>query len=101
MIEGRTPDFYEVRPALRPIRGSVRPPGSKSYTNRALVLAALASGKSRLSGALFSDDTLHMASALDALGIGVTADREARRFEESARRSSSATPGPPRAFFRL
>jgi 3-phosphoshikimate 1-carboxyvinyltransferase len=45
------------------------------------VLAALASGKSTLRGALFSDDTLHMARALEALGFGVTRDETARRFE--------------------
>src|SRR5262249_51731315 len=61
--------------------GSVRPPGSKSYTNRALILAALAKGKSELRGALFSDDTIHMAKSLEALGFGVVSDREGRRFE--------------------
>jgi 3-phosphoshikimate 1-carboxyvinyltransferase len=81
MVEGRASDFYEVRPAERPIRGRVRVPGSKSYTNRALVLAALANGKSTLSGALFSDDTLHMARGLEGLGIGVVSDAGARRFD--------------------
>ncbi|MEZ5408980.1 MAG: 3-phosphoshikimate 1-carboxyvinyltransferase [Acidimicrobiales bacterium] len=52
-------------------------PGSKSHTNRALVCAALADGRSRLDGALFADDTRAMAGALAALGIGVTADAEA------------------------
>jgi 3-phosphoshikimate 1-carboxyvinyltransferase len=72
---------YVIHPVDHPIRGEVRPPGSKSYTNRALVLAALASGKSVLRGALFSDDTLHMARSLEALGFGMVADRDARRFE--------------------
>ncbi len=45
-------------------------PGSKSITNRALVLAALAAGQSTLSGVLESDDTLHMRRGLSALGIG-------------------------------
>ena len=72
---------YLVEPASRPIVATVRPPGSKSYTNRALVLAALARGKSTLSGALFSDDTLHMAKALDTLGFGVQKDRALARFE--------------------
>ncbi len=46
-------------------------PGSKSITNRALVLAALSPGETLLTGALLSDDTRHMAGALRALGIGV------------------------------
>ncbi|WP_437593303.1 3-phosphoshikimate 1-carboxyvinyltransferase [Sorangium sp. So ce1000] len=48
-----------------------RVPGSKSITNRALVLAALADGESTLEGVLHSDDTRHMRSALEALGIGI------------------------------
>jgi 3-phosphoshikimate 1-carboxyvinyltransferase len=46
-------------------------PGSKSITNRALVLAALADGQTRLTGALESDDTRHMRSALTRMGIGI------------------------------
>jgi 3-phosphoshikimate 1-carboxyvinyltransferase len=75
------PSVYSVRPAAGPVDGVARPPGSKSYTNRALVLAALADGTSTLSGALFSDDTLHMAKSLAALGFGVASDEGARRFE--------------------
>jgi len=59
----------------------VRPPGSKSYTNRALLLAGLARGTSTLEGALFSDDTLHMARALQALGLRVVLDEAGERFE--------------------
>jgi 3-phosphoshikimate 1-carboxyvinyltransferase len=47
-------------------------PGSKSITNRALVLAALADGETRLTGALESDDTRHMRAALTRMGIDVT-----------------------------
>jgi 3-phosphoshikimate 1-carboxyvinyltransferase len=46
-------------------------PGSKSITNRALLLAALAEGTTRLEGVLVSDDTRHMRAALEALGISV------------------------------
>jgi 3-phosphoshikimate 1-carboxyvinyltransferase len=45
------------------------PPGSKSITNRALLLAGLAKGTSRLTGALKSDDTRYMAGALRAMGV--------------------------------
>jgi 3-phosphoshikimate 1-carboxyvinyltransferase len=51
-----------------------RVPGSKSITNRALVLAALSDGESRLEGVLESDDTRHMRVALEALGIGIQAE---------------------------
>jgi 3-phosphoshikimate 1-carboxyvinyltransferase len=47
-------------------------PGSKSITNRALVLAALADGTSTLTGVLESDDTRHMRNALAALGVDIT-----------------------------
>src|SRR5450432_1637941 len=55
----------------RPPELTWRVPGSKSITNRALVLAALADGQSLLSGVLHSDDTRHMRSALVALGASV------------------------------
>ena len=59
-----------IRPAAM-LRGTVRPPGSKSITNRALLIAALASGESRLTGALKSEDTARMAEALRAMGIRI------------------------------
>lgn len=55
---------------------TVRVPGSKSLTNRALIIAALAKGPSRLSGALDCDDTRVMVEALKALGIQVDHDKE-------------------------
>lgn len=58
-------------PPAGPLRGRVVPPGSKSITNRALLLAALARGTSRLTGALKSDDTRHMAEALRQMGVTV------------------------------
>ncbi len=53
------------------LHATVRVPGSKSLTNRALLLAALAEGTTRLSNALFSDDTRYFAQALQALGFDV------------------------------
>lgn len=50
---------------------TVEVPGSKSITNRALLLAALAKGKSTLSGVLFSDDSRHFLSSLVSLGFYV------------------------------
>ncbi len=60
----------EIQPT-GPVRGSIRPPGSKSITNRALVCAALAEGESTLTGALDSEDTRVMAESLGRLGIAV------------------------------
>lgn len=51
------------------LRGKVTVPGSKSITNRALLVAALAIGKSSLSGVLVSDDTRYMVKALTELGV--------------------------------
>ncbi|MCY2993956.1 MAG: 3-phosphoshikimate 1-carboxyvinyltransferase [Planctomycetota bacterium] len=67
------PEQLEIRPR-GPIVASVRPPGSKSITNRALVCAALADGRSVLSGALDSEDTRVMAAALQQLGLPVDVD---------------------------
>jgi len=63
----------QIIPFSKPICGEVELPGSRSYTNRALILAALARGESLLRNALFSDDTRHMAQALDRLKIPVRA----------------------------
>jgi 3-phosphoshikimate 1-carboxyvinyltransferase len=69
-------------PAVLPIapRGAldarVRVPGSKSITNRALVIAALADGDSALRGGLVSDDTRAMLEALRALGCAVATGAE-------------------------
>lgn len=65
-------DALEIVPPTHPLRGRVSPPGSKSITNRALLLAALAKGVSRLTGALKSDDTARMAEALTAMGVRIS-----------------------------
>ncbi|WP_081437855.1 3-phosphoshikimate 1-carboxyvinyltransferase [Pseudofrankia asymbiotica] len=67
-------DPWPAPTASGPVRAVVRVPGSKSGTNRALILAAAADGVSRLRGALRSRDTLLMAGALRALGVGVDAE---------------------------
>ncbi len=60
-----------IVPPDKPLVGRVVPPGSKSITNRALLLAALAKGTSRLTGALKSKDTALMAAALRQMGVAV------------------------------
>src|SRR3990172_3985559 len=70
----------EIRPASRPLDATVVLPGSKSYTNRALLIAAMAQGESVLRQASFSDDTDYMAGALRTLGIQVEEDRQQAEF---------------------
>src|SRR6187402_3115879 len=65
------PDLLPIRPFTKPVSGEVNLPGSKSLTNRALLLAALCDGPVTLTGALFSEDTELMAAALTKLGIDV------------------------------
>lgn len=69
--------------AQGPVSATVRVPGSKSITNRALILGALAQGRTVIEGALFSDDTLLMAIGLRSLGLTVEADPGAARFTVS------------------
>jgi 3-phosphoshikimate 1-carboxyvinyltransferase len=64
------PDPYPVRPRGA-LDARVRPPGSRSLTNRALLAAALARGESVLSGATESDDALAMREGLRALGVPI------------------------------
>ncbi len=63
------PAALTIVPPNRPLIGRVSPPGSKSITNRALLLAAMANGTSRLTGALKSKDTVLMAAALRQMGV--------------------------------
>ena len=60
-------------PPLRAVSGRVRLPGSKSISNRVLLLAGLAAGTTTLHDLLDSDDTRVMLDALRALGCGVQA----------------------------
>lgn len=72
------PQQITLSPPQKPVNAFVRLPGSKSITNRALLLAALADGTSRLVAPLHSEDTWYMASALRELGVGIeeTAERD-------------------------
>ncbi|WP_174299427.1 3-phosphoshikimate 1-carboxyvinyltransferase [Caulobacter sp. S45] len=82
-----------VRPPGRALIGQVKLPGSKSITNRALLLAGLARGSSRLTGALKSDDTRYMAQALRAMGVTVD-EPDATTFEVTGRGGLLAPTGP-------
>ena len=69
-----------VTPISRPLAATVCVPGSKSLTNRALLIAALADGTTTLVNALFSDDSRYFASALQTLGFDVILDPERSRM---------------------
>ena len=75
-----TSSVVEVIPG-GPVSGTIRPPGSKSLTNRALLCAAFAPGRSRLSGALRSDDTEVMIKALKKIGLRVEESEGGRTIE--------------------
>ena len=63
---------YLDLPRVKHVRGDVALPGSKSISNRVLLLAALAQGSTRIDGLLESDDTTVMLNALQQLGVQVT-----------------------------
>ncbi|AOS45336.1 3-phosphoshikimate 1-carboxyvinyltransferase [Lacunisphaera limnophila] len=71
------PPTLPIIPFTQPVRGQAPLPGSKSITNRALILAALSPRTVTLRGALFSRDTRIMVAALRALGFTVATDEAA------------------------
>jgi len=68
------PDPFPIQPIDRPIDVTIYVPGSKSITNRALILAALADGQTILENALVSDDSRYCAEGLRQLGFSVSAE---------------------------
>ena len=76
-------NMIEIQPIRKPLDATIEVPGSKSYTNRALLVAALARGASTLTGALFSDDTHYMCNALQNLGVEIDADEKRAMFDVS------------------
>ncbi|MCC8028641.1 MAG: 3-phosphoshikimate 1-carboxyvinyltransferase, partial [Lachnospiraceae bacterium] len=64
-------NIYKVRKTDRPVRWIVEVPGSKSITNRALLLAALTDGAVCLDGVLFSDDSRYFLQSLQSLGFRI------------------------------
>lgn len=67
-------DSIELKPARR-AAGTVRLPGSKSISNRVLLLAALADGETQLEGLLDADDTRVMREALSRLGVSFSGNK--------------------------
>lgn len=75
------PDPLPIRPVTGPLDAEVVVPGSKSITNRALVCAALADGRSTLLGALAADDVDAMVGVLRAVGVTVEIDGTTVRID--------------------
>jgi 3-phosphoshikimate 1-carboxyvinyltransferase len=65
------PDLIEIVPVTQPVQAEIAVPGSKSITNRALLLGALSEGETVLGGALWSEDTQVMVEGLRVLGFHV------------------------------
>ncbi len=78
------PEILPITPFTASPTGEVVLPGSKSLTNRALLLAAMGTEPVALTGALFSEDTALMAAALRALGCSVKADESSLTLQVSA-----------------
>jgi 3-phosphoshikimate 1-carboxyvinyltransferase len=66
----------EIKP-IQDINATVKMPGSKSYTQRALIIAALAQGRSSLQNALIAEDTVYVIEALRSLGTDIRAEQGA------------------------
>lgn len=73
-------DRLEIQPIDTRVDLDIDIPGSKSFTNRALLISALADGESHLTSALFSDDTHYMANSLQTLGIDVQRNESNCKF---------------------
>lgn len=74
------PNVIEIVPLKEPVHAEITVPGSKSITNRALVLAALADGEVILRGALWSEDTQVMVECLQELGFMVNVTNDPEEF---------------------
>ena len=74
------PDLIEIVPLDKPVRAEITVPGSKSITNRALILAALADGEVTLTGALWSEDTQIMVECLLKLGFEIRVENDPEEF---------------------
>ena len=74
------PELIEIVPLDKPVRVEITVPGSKSITNRALILAALADGEVTLTGALWSEDTQIMVECLQKLGFEIRVENDPKEF---------------------
>ncbi|MCJ7733888.1 MAG: 3-phosphoshikimate 1-carboxyvinyltransferase [Anaerolineales bacterium] len=80
MNQRQTLKSKKIKPISGPLHSRVHIPGSKSLTNRALFIAALADGSTSINNALFSEDTYYFANALQTLGFNVSLAPEKSRM---------------------
>ena len=73
--------FIQIHPISHPLRGVVRVPGSKSITNRVLLVAALAEGNTILKNAVFCDDSRYFAESLGRLNFKVEPNPEESTYK--------------------
>jgi len=71
----------EIKSVPHPLHATVHVPGSKSLTNRALMIASLARGTTRLTNALFSDDSIYFARGLQSLGFDIRLDETCHEMQ--------------------
>lgn len=92
-VKAQSPDkpLWEAPTPEHPITATVTIPGSKSMTNRALILAALASGPSTITGALRSRDTDLMIAALQAMGVTIE-ESDSSSTDDAPRRTPPGSP---------
>ncbi|MFC7679876.1 3-phosphoshikimate 1-carboxyvinyltransferase [Paenibacillus sp. GCM10028914] len=90
-LEARSPwstnndkQMVKINPPKAVINGKIRVPGSKSLTNRALIIAALAEGRSQINGILKSDDSYWCIDVLRKLGVEVEVEGETAYIQGSA-----------------
>lgn len=90
-LEARSPwstnndkQMVKINPPKAVINGRIRVPGSKSLTNRALIIAALAEGRSKINGILKSDDSYWCIDVLRKLGVEVEVEGETAYIQGSA-----------------
>ena len=91
------PELIEIIPLDRPVQARITVPGSKSITNRALILGALGEGETTLRGALWSEDTQVMVECLQELGfminVGPSPDEASNRTITIYGRGGTVPPG--------
>lgn len=85
-VRGSFPGELEIKTLDLPVDATVRVPGSKSVTNRALILAALADGASTIRNPLFSDDSYWLMDALARLGFDLHADQPGNHAQLTGQR---------------
>jgi 3-phosphoshikimate 1-carboxyvinyltransferase len=91
MTEAHTPQPFSSHPAA-PLSGTTKVPGDKSISHRALLIGAIAIGRTRISGLLEGEDVLATAGALRALGVTITREDAATYVVDGAGLSGLAAP---------